>query len=797
MSTYIETANSQTLPCIKLSGIVAFPGLTVNCELSDPIDKKAAGYAQSHGTKVFLTTIRPDSTKRDSKNLYAVGVIATVKQIVNSPDGITRCVLFGESRAVVSSYTQQIFLKAEVVSKHTFDDETDVTQNNAIVHLLIEQMQLLSAYLPKFSTQVMATVRSMKNAGTLSDFIASNILRDIENRQEVLELFDPIERGKYVLNALMNEVEIVKTEFNIRDKVKQQMDRNQREYYLREQMKAIEDELGIEDDEDILEYNKKIVALGLEHDIEEKLLKDVKKLAKSPYSSAESAVLRNYLDTVLEIPWGIKTPDYLDIKACAKKLDKDHYGLQKVKRRILEYLAVRTLNPNIKNQIICLVGPPGVGKTSIAASLAEAMKRKYVRVSLGGVKDESDIRGHRKTYVAAMPGRIVTALIQAKCTNPLILLDEIDKMGNDMRGDPASAMLEVLDGEQNKAFRDHFTEIPIDLSDCIFICTANSLDTVPRPLIDRMEIIRLDAYTVREKLAIAKKHLIPKQRSRHGLTSKNFKIDDSALLSIIDSYTAEAGVRTLERYIASVMRRAAMRISEGEAKVTVKEADLTTMLDAHKIAPELISETDEIGVVNGLAYTAVGGDLLKIEVSVLNGSGAVKLTGSLGNVMKESAEAAISYIRSVSDILKIDPDFYKTKDIHIHVPEGAVPKDGPSAGVTIMTALVSELTKTPVHRDVAMTGEITLRGRVLAIGGLKEKTAAAYRAGVKTVLIPADNSDDLKDIDPEVRENLRFIPCRCAEDVLSAALLRSQGDSDDTIFNMNSLPAVSETEICV
>ncbi len=774
MSTYIETANSAILPCIRLNGLVAFPQLTVNCELSGIQDKKAAEYAQSHGTKVFLVTQRPNTSGTEPRSLYSVGVIAFVKQIVNNPDGTTRCVLIGEKRAVASSYTQQTILKADVVCKETFEQDTDSTESNALIRLLIEQMQILSAYMPKLSPHAMSAIKSMRHIGMLSDFIASNILHNIEDKQTALEQFDPIERGKFVLTALYSEIEIVKTEFEIRNRVKQQMDKNQRDYYLREQMKAIEDELGVEEDEEIAEYNQKILALKLDPEIEDKLLKDVKKLAKSPYSSAESSVLRNYLDTVLEIPWGIKTPDQLDIKACSKKLDKDHYGLIKVKRRILEYLAARTLNPDIKNQIICLVGPPGVGKTSIAASLAEAMKRKYVRVSLGGVRDESDIRGHRKTYVAAMPGRIVTALIQAKTTNPLILLDELDKMGSDMRGDPAAAMLEVLDGEQNKAFRDHFTEIPVDLSDCIFICTANTLDTVPRPLIDRMEIIHLDAYTRSEKLAIAKKHLVPKQRTRHGLSTKSFKIDDNALMTIIDSYTAEAGVRTLERYIASIMRRAAMRIAEGETKINVKACDIPQMLDAHKIIHELIAENDEIGVVNGLAYTAVGGDLLKIEVSALNGSGAVELTGSLGDVMKESAKAAISYIRSMTDKLGIDPEFHKNTDIHIHVPEGAVPKDGPSAGVTIMTALVSELTQIPVRHDVAMTGEITLRGRVLAIGGLKEKTAAAYRAGVKTVLIPADNLDDLKDIDPEVRENLTFVPCRTANDVLSVALAHSE-----------------------
>ncbi len=769
---YFEIADGELLPCIPLQGIVAFPNLTINCELSRVNDRKIAEYAQSHNLQVFLVTQKTNAKDHSPENLYDVGVIAFIKQIVSNPDGTSRYIFEGKKRATVQTYINKTLFKASVVHKEIFTP-SDSPESNALIRLLNEQIQALSSYMPKLSPQAISAVKTMRDVGILSDFIASNILHSLSDKQAVLEEFDPIKRGKLVLSFLYSEIEIVKTECIIRNRVKEQMDRNQRDYYLREQMKAIEEELGTEEDDEIIEYHAQIRALHLSEEIEEKLLKDVKKLSKSPYSSAESSVLRNYLDTILEIPWNTKTPDYLNIDACAKKLDKDHYGLTKVKRRILEYLAVRALNPDIKNQIICLVGPPGVGKTSIAASLAEAMKRKYVRVSLGGVRDEADIRGHRKTYVAAMPGRIVNALIQAKSMNPLILLDELDKMGNDMRGDPASAMLEVLDGEQNKSFRDHFTEIPIDLSDCIFICTANTLDTVPRPLIDRMEIIKLDTYTTAEKLAIAKKHLVPKQRVRHGLTSKTFKIDDAALLTVIDSYTAEAGVRTLERYISAIMRRAAMKLSEGAEKVHVKASDISDMLDAHKIVPETVPSCDQIGVVNGLAYTQVGGDLLKIEVSALNGTGAIELTGSLGDVMKESAKTAVSYIRSVSDKLGIEPDFYKTKDIHIHVPEGAVPKDGPSAGVTIMTALVSELAKIPVKRDVAMTGEITLRGRVLPIGGLKEKTAAAYKAGVKTVLIPADNYDDLSDIDPEVRENLKFITCTSADDVLSAALSES------------------------
>ncbi len=798
MSETYQMNEKHSLPCIPLSGIVAFPGLTINCEFSTNAEKKAAEYAQLHNTQVFLVTKEPDSKLPSPYCFYDVGVIANIKQMIDDPSGTARCVFEGVRRATADSYFFKTVQCADVISKRIISDENDTPKAKALIRLLSEQVGALSAYIPKLSTQAIKKINSIKDVGILSDFIASNFLHSLTDKQSALEEYNSMARAELVYKALTAELEIVRTEYTIRGKVKEQMDRNQRDYYLREQMKAIEEELGVEEDEEIAEYHQKILALHLESEVEEKLLKELKKLAKSPYSSAESSVLRNYLDTVLEIPWGKKTPDFLDLQACAKKLDKDHYGLKKVKQRILEYLAVRTLNPDVKNQIICLVGPPGVGKTSIAASLAEAMKRKYVRVSLGGVHDEAEIRGHRKTYVAAMPGRIVNALIQAKVCNPLILLDELDKMGSDMRGDPASAMLEVLDGEQNKAFRDHFTEIPMDLSDCIFICTANTLDTVPRPLIDRMEIIHLDPYTRSEKTAIAKKHLIPKQRTRHGLTAKNFKIDDSALLTVIDSYTAEAGVRTLERYISAIMRRAAMRIAQGEDKVTVKAKDIPDMLDAHKVIPETVADTDQVGVVNGLAYTQIGGDLLKIEASVLLGSGAIELTGSLGDVMKESAKTALSYIRSISDVLGLKSDFYKTSDIHIHVPEGAIPKDGPSAGVTLMTALVSEFTGIPVKRDVAMTGEITLRGRVLPIGGLKEKTAAAYRAGVKTVIIPAGNTDDLSDIDPEVRENLTFIPCNTADEVLNAALSHRIDITESEQYihrGYPTLPTTAQTEI--
>ena len=571
---------------------------------------------------------------------------------------------------------------------------------------------------------------------------------------------------------MKHEGELLTTENEINRRVRARLNRHQREYYLREEMKVIQDELG-EGGGDPDEFYTRILEARLPEEVEEKLLKENSKLARLPFGSAESSVISNYLDVCLELPWTKSSRDRVDVAAARKVLDNDHDGMEKVKERILEFMAVKQIAPELKNQIICLVGPPGVGKTSIAASIARAMKRKYVRVSLGGVRDESDIRGHRKTYIGAMPGRIVTALSQVGVRNPLMLLDEIDKLTRDAHGDPSSALLEVLDPEQNKFFRDHFVEMPFDLSDCLFIATANSLDTIPKPLIDRMEVIQLPSYTKNEKISIALNHLIPKQLKKHGLSKRTLKITDGAVAEVIDYYTREAGVRNLERSVAALCRKAAKRLVEepDTKRVTIDAADVKTYLGARKMLPEHVSPEDEVGVVNGLAYTESGGDMLRVEVAVLDGTGKLELTGSLGDVMKESAHAALTFVRSIAAQYGIPSDFYQKKDIHIHVPEGAVPKDGPSAGVTMTTALVSALANIPVRRDVAMTGEVTLRGNVLPIGGLKEKTMAAYAAGVKTVCIPADNVGDLDEIDPIARENLTFIPCRRASEVLAAALV--------------------------
>lgn len=601
------------------------------------------------------------------------------------------------------------------------------------------------------------------------------VLASPQKRQEVLECFDPIKRLEHTIVLMCEEAQILELEGDIRNRVNRNMDQNQREYYLREQLKEIHRELGDEDESE--EYTAKIKKAALPEAVESKLLKEAERMAHNASGSPENAVLRSYLDTCLSLPWNKSTKQRISVAASRRVLDADHYGLEKVKKRILEYIAVRQLTPNIKSQIICLVGPPGVGKTSIAASIARSMKRKFVRVSLGGVRDEADIRGHRKTYIGSMPGRITEALIKAEVRDPVILLDEIDKISHTGNGDPEAALLEVLDPEQNVRFRDHYTELEFDLSECMFIATANTLDTVARPLIDRMEIIELKTYTRHEKLEIARKHLVPKQLSRHGLDKSMLSFSDAAILELCDYYTAEAGVRSLERRIGELCRKAALKRAEGESeKLTLKPQDIRELLGSRKVRPEKIAEQDEIGAVNGLAYTSVGGDLLKLEALVLEGTGKLELTGSLGDVMKESARIALSFIRSRANKLAIDPEFYKKCDIHIHVPEGAVPKDGPSAGVTLTTVLASALGGYPVRRDIAMTGEVTLRGNVLAIGGLKEKTLAAYNAGVKKVIIPADNIPDLEEIDPVVYDALEFVPVSHVDEVLALALVQK----DDT-----------------
>ena len=778
MPKYIEKAERMHLPALAMRGLIAFPAIPLTFEVADEADAGVCLEAEKNDGVIFIVSLRDLSlTGTTEENLYSVGTVVKIKQTVKLPEGNLKVFAAGICRATAENLTiDDSIITADVIGKDLRLADKNSVKAEALVAEMRNTFDSFSKLMPKPSNELVTAIKSLSDPGLLADFIAGSVLMNYVDKQMVLEEFDPMRRAELVCLLMERESDILRTEMNIHKKVRAQLDANQRDYYLKEQLRAIRDELGEneeEEDEEIVEYNSKIAAANLPDEVREKLVKEVKKLAKTPYTSAESSVMRNYLDLCLELPWGVKSKDRIDVAAAKKILDEDHDGLDRVKERILEFIAVKQLNPELKNQVLCLVGPPGTGKTSIGASVARALKRKYVRVSLGGVRDEADIRGHRKTYIAAMPGRIVTAINQAGTMNPVILLDEIDKLTRDAHGDPASALLEVLDAEQNKAFRDHFVELPVDLSDCLFIATANDMENIPRPLADRMEIIELKIYTRHEKLAIAKDHLIPKQLKRHGLNKRMLRIKEDAVLEIIDFYTREAGVRNLEREIASVCRKAAKNIvGQGLKSVTVKAENVKDYLGVRKILPDKIYSDNEVGVVNGLAYTEVGGDLLRVEAAAMPGSGKVELTGSLGDVMKESAKAAITYIRSHSVELGVDSEFYKTKDIHIHVPEGAVPKDGPSAGVTIITALASELSGKPVRRDIAMTGEVTLRGRVLAIGGLKEKTMAAYKAGVHTVCIPSENQRDLSEIDPLVRENLEFIPCSNVDQVLKAAIVR-------------------------
>ena len=772
--TTIEKIETLTLPIVALRGIVAFPAVTINFECAEEETLAAASAALETDSYVLLLSKKNvEESEIKTDELYKIGTVAKIKQSVKTPEGKIRIIAEGLCRAEASEIRSFAdYLVAEAVCRKISLADEGGLRAKAMIEQAKKLLEEMTSYMPAPSDELIMRAKSITNPGLLADFIAANVLVKYEDKQTVLEKFEPMKRLMALLGIMEQEIELLKCQKDIHRTVRDRLNRNQREYYLREEMTVIQDELGGGESSDFDEYYAKIMDANLPSQVEEKLLKENERLAKTPFGSAEAGILRTYLDTCLELPWNKRTKDRVNVGAAEKILNADHDGLEKVKERILEFLAVKQLNPDLRNQIICLVGPPGVGKTSVASSIAKAMNRKYVRVSLGGVRDEADIRGHRKTYIGAMPGRIMNAMTQAKVKNPLILLDEIDKLTSDAHGDPASALLEVLDSEQNCSFRDHFIELPFDLSECVFIATANTLDTVPRPLIDRMEVIELKTYTRREKAQIAKNHLIPKQFKRHGLTKKMLSINEGAVLEIIDFYTREAGVRNLERNIADLCRKAAKRLlcEDGVKSIKITEKNISDFLGARKLIPDKIADEDEIGTVNGLAYTEVGGDMLKIEASILDGSGKIELTGSLGDVMKESAQIAVSYVRSITSEYSIEKDFYKTKDIHIHCPEGAVPKDGPSAGVTMVTALVSALSGRPVKRSVAMTGEISLRGKVLPIGGLKEKTMAAYAAGVKTVFIPADNMRDLPEIDPVARENLNFVPCKRIEEVLNGAL---------------------------
>ncbi|MCQ2432669.1 MAG: endopeptidase La [Clostridia bacterium] len=793
MAITTEKLEVKSYPVMPLRGLVVFPRIPISIETAEPEYVEMCERASHAGTQVLFLTQKDIANEHpEPADMFSVGCAARIKQLIKLPNGTARMMLEGTDRVQATDFlkNENIFEATGLVRHLTMEDEGGI-RSEALLMTTVNAVEKIVQYLPKMSKEVLMAVRGIKEPGMLADFIASNVLVKYLDKQSVLEVFNPVKRLELVNVLLENEEEILRTEQEIHAKVRQQIEQNQRNYYLREQLKAIQSELNRDvpnfgDDEDgefydeesdqdeLTEYAEKIrkETKDAPAEVRTKLMKELKRLSKIPYGAAEGNVLRNYLDVTLEYPWAKKTRDRVDVKAARKVLDADHDGLEKVKNRILEYLAVRQMNPEIRNQILCLVGPPGVGKTSIAASVARALHRKYVRVSLGGIRDEADIRGHRKTYIGAMPGRIVTAISEAGVNNPLILLDELDKLTRDAHGDPASALLEVLDAEQNKTFRDHFMELPVDLSDCMFIATANTLETVPAPLLDRIEIIELSAYTRVEKFSIASHHLLAKQMKRHGLNKRMLKVSDDAIYEIIDFYTREAGVRHLEREIANLCRKADMKImDEGVTSCTVTAKNVADYLGKRKVRPETIERAPEVGVVNGLAWTESGGDMLKVEVTAVPGTGHIELTGSLGDVMKESAKAAVTFVRSRAEKYGIDPDFYKNRDIHIHFPEGAVPKDGPSAGVTMITALVSELSGRPVRHYIAMTGEISLRGRVLPIGGLREKTMAAYKAGVKIVCFPEGNKVDLDEVVPVVKENIAFYPCSHVDQILELALV--------------------------
>lgn len=772
-------AVETTMPMIAMRGLVMFPKVVMHFDVSRDRSETALKAALSDDRLIFLTAQKDEMVEEPGvKDMYQVGVVAEIHQILKTPDNITRVLVEGIYRAkLVKLHQGEPYYVADVKQmSNCIVSKEDEVEYEAVMRSIKSVFEQYCRNMPKMPKEFVNSVLNEKDPMKLFELIAFNISLSVEDKQALLEENYLIARLGMLVAMLSREAEVLDIERHIHEKVNEQMNNAQKEYYLREQMKIISSMLGEDENyqDEIEEYADKIQELDFAPEIEEKLMREVDRLTKMSASSQEAFVVRNYLDTVLELPWRTSTKDKTDVKKARALLDKEHYGLEKVKDRIIENIAVRALQPELKGQILCLVGPPGIGKTSIGKSIAKALGRKYARVSLGGIRDESDIRGHRKTYVGAMPGRIINAIKTSGSNNPLILLDEIDKMANDMRGDPSSAMLEVLDSEQNSTFRDHFIEVPFDLSNVLFVTTANTTQTIDGPLLDRMEVIELTSYTREEKFHIAKEHLVPKQLKANGLRSSMLKIADSAIYMIIDSYTREAGVRTLERFIASLCRKAAKEIVSDEVKkVSITAKNLEKYLGAKKYLDDDLAKKDEVGIVNGLAWTSVGGVIMPLEVSVFDGKGTVETTGSLGDVMKESAKIAVSYVRSVADKYGISKDFYKEKDIHIHAPEGATPKDGPSAGVTMTTALVSALSGMAVRHDIAMTGEITLHGKVLPIGGLREKTMAAYKAGMKTVIIPKANRSDLEEVDNAVKENVNFIFAENLEQVLEAALVKN------------------------
>ncbi|MDD6659333.1 MAG: endopeptidase La [Eubacteriales bacterium] len=777
MSDNNENVIMLQMPVIPLRGLVVFPQMVLHFDVGRKKSVKALQKAMDEDQKVFLVCQKDASVDEPSiEDVYETGVVCTIRQMMRIPGSENlRVVVEGEQRAALYSFTTvkpYITGLIELIDESKYDNVSD-EEDRAYQRIVKKEFEYYASMMPKISNEVIAKVISIKNSGELADFVCSNTFLDYYEKQDILSATDPNDRICQLVVYLKKENNALEIENEIQEKVQTEIDKSQREYYLREEMKVISDALGEGDNpqEEADEYRNKINLLKCSDEIKEKLLKECDKLSKMPGGSHEGTVERNYLDKCLEIPFGKFTKDSINLEKARKILDKEHYGLDKVKERIVDSLAVYKRNPDFNGQILCLAGPPGVGKTSIVKSLAKSMGRKYVRIALGGIHDEAEIRGHRKTYIGSMPGRIVEAVIKSGVMNPIILLDEIDKIGNDFKGDPSSALLEALDPEQNNTFADHYIEFPIDLSKVLFITTANDVSAIAEPLYDRMEVIELNSYTSLEKFYIAKNHLIKKEMTKHSLSAREFKMTDGAINTVIESYTREAGVRKLEKEIATLCRKATVALESGEKSFRVTDKNIAQYLGEKKFTADLISSDDQIGTVNGLAWTSVGGTMLPIEVSALDGSGKIELTGNLGDVMKESAKTAVSFIRSKCNDYGIDSDFYKTKDIHIHAPEAAIPKDGPSAGLAITTAIVSELTGIAIKANVAMTGEISLKGKALPIGGLKEKSMAAFKAGCDTVIIPKDNVKDLAQISAEVKNAINFVSVSSFDEVLPNALV--------------------------
>ncbi len=788
------------IPVLPLRGIVVFPKMMLHLDVGRKKSINAINSAMSNDQRIFVSAQFDASDSNPVVNdLYQMGVVARVVQVVKQPDNSIRVLLEGLFRAeikyVVDNNTN--YLCADVMKVYTNECE-DESEEVALVRSLKKVFESYMELNTKLPSDIMFKVGLCNNAEDLSDYIAGHIPLDYRNKQTILEITDTQERAENLISMLNNDLAVIKIEKEIAERTKANLEQSHREMFLREELRAIQEELGDKENPDMEAENLQnaIIEKKMDKEAEKLLIKECAKLDRLPFGSQEAALIRTYIDTCLGLPWNEYTKENIDLKKVRAALDKKHYGLDKIKDRIIESLAVRKLNPNSKGNIICLVGPPGVGKTSIALSVAEDINRKSVRISLGGVRDEAEIRGHRKTYIGSMPGRIISGMIKAGSMNPLMVLDEIDKLSNDYKGDPSSALLEVLDSEQNAAFMDHYLDMPFDLSDVMFITTANDLGAIPGPLRDRMDVIELSSYTREEKFNIAKKHLVKKQIVNNGLDAKCFKLTDSAIYALIDKYTREAGVRSLERIIAKLMRKAAVMIINDSVNVRISAADLEEYLGPAKFTGDYFSEKAQVGVANGLAWTSVGGEILPIEVAVMEGTGKIELTGSLGDVMQESAKTAITCIRSRCKEYNIDPEFYKNKDIHIHAPEGAVPKDGPSAGITMATAIFSALTDKKVTSDVAMTGEITLRGRVLPIGGLKEKSIAAYKNGIKTVIIPKKNAPDISEVDPLVRSKVTFIPVENIDQVLNIMIVNKDRTSKK-ISNANTKKISTDNKLRV